>query len=84
MASTACQRTVNKGVVFYVKLAKCSVDACLLVLCFFRSYFVSIFTFTFTTRPCYAIPPTTAHPQTLKTSAAACNKTHASIYVFVF
>jgi hypothetical protein len=42
MASTDCQRTVNKGVVFYVKLAKCSVDACLLVLCFFCSYFVSI------------------------------------------
>jgi hypothetical protein len=42
MASTACQRNVNKGVVFYVRLAKCSVDACLLVLCFFRSSFVSI------------------------------------------
>jgi hypothetical protein len=42
MASTACQRDVNTGVVFYVRLAKCSVDACLLVLCFFRSSFVSI------------------------------------------
>jgi hypothetical protein len=50
----------------------------------FGKHFKRIFTFTFTTKPCSAIPLMTAHPQTLKTSAAACNKTHASRYVFDF
>jgi hypothetical protein len=50
----------------------------------FHEHFKHIFTFTFTTKPCSAIPLTRAHPQTLKTSAAACNKTHASRYRWFF